>query len=209
MELKKSLKLVSGIVFIIFAMIAIGKSGFAVIVFLFASITCIPNSLEFIENKFKQKFSQKLKYIIVLFCLISGVLAIRNEEVTTIKDVNKYNEKKMPLYKIDLDAEVKQNPKSFLEIEVVSWENGGFGTVGIYNLNIKNTSKLPIQDIIIKFTYFGESGTVLNTNEATIYKIIKPKSTLKERNFNAGFKHSQGVTSKVEIIGATARVLYN
>ena len=212
MKEKQSLKLVIGIVFILFVIPAIEISGFAVIVFIIASIVCIPQSLDLLEKNLKKTLPRKLKYIIVISCLIAGFLAIYSEKVTVIKEVKKLShqqEKQAPIYKIDPNDDVKQNPKSYLELRVIGWENAAFGTVGVYNLNIKNTSNLPIQDIVLKFTYYGESGTILNTNEATIYKIIKPKSTLKERNFNAGFKHSQGVTCNVEIIGAVAKVLYN
>ncbi|MBU0568402.1 tetratricopeptide repeat protein [bacterium] len=105
----------------------------------------------------------------------------------------------------ELEAELyeqKDNPTKYLKITNHSWNKGGFGTVGLHDLTIKNTSKISYKDLVIKVEYFAESETLVGRNIRTIYKIIEPNTNLKITELNTGFIPADAHSSTVIIITA-------
>lgn len=202
----KVLKWITGILFLLFAIVTFSESPYSAFCFFIAGITCVPPILKLIEETIRQPLPRNLKYIIVLMCFGVGILTKGG------KDYSEKPPQKEEIPSIEkeltIEEQVLENPKSFLQLEYKGWENAGFGTVGIHNFNIMNTSPLQMKDIKIRFIYSGDSGTELNESIETVYKIVNPKSTLKVRDFNAGFKHSQATACRAEIIEATPIILY-
>ncbi len=101
---------------------------------------------------------------------------------------------------VDPREEVKKNPTKYIKIVKQSWRKGGFGSVAIHNLTIRNESNYDIKDISIKFSYLSDSGTLLDYNVQTIYQIIKAKKTRTFYDVNAGLVHSQATRGGVDQI---------
>ena len=80
-----------------------------------------------------------------------------------------------------------------------SWTTEGFGNIMEANFTVHNNSKYDIKDIEISCTHFAKSGTKIDSNDRTIYEIVKKKSTKKFPKFNMGFIHSQANSSSCQI----------
>lgn len=87
-------------------------------------------------------------------------------------------------------------------IEKQSWEKGGFGSVAIASLSLKNLNDYPVKDISLRCEYSGESGTVLNTHLETVFRVIPPKKTIRVRDMNIGFINSQAARGGCSVIAA-------
>jgi len=99
---------------------------------------------------------------------------------------------------IDRKAEALQ--KMQLEFD---WGKGGFDSVMIANFTIKNMGNYDVKDLEVKCTHSANSGTVIDSNDRTIYEIVKAHSTKKVNDFNMGFIHSQAARSRCEIVDLT------
>jgi hypothetical protein len=96
-----------------------------------------------------------------------------------------------------------ENPEKFLEITKWSWSKGGFGAIMIATFTIKNTSPFDIKDITIHCTDSAPSGTVIDSNDHTIYDLVKANSTKTFREVNMGLIHSQASSSGCHVVSAT------
>lgn len=94
------------------------------------------------------------------------------------------------------------------EIELVSskWKKGGFGSIAIWIITVKNNTSTPIGDIKFKTEYYSETGNLVDQGgtagvlgKDTIQKIVPPK---KARTFevNDGFVHSEAVRGNFEVV---------
>jgi len=81
------------------------------------------------------------------------------------------------------------------------WQKGGFGTVGVWKVTIKNVDKREVRDIRYVASYYGESGTLLTTNNGTIYSMIRAGQT---RSFEVtdGLIHSQADRASILLTGS-------
>lgn len=87
-----------------------------------------------------------------------------------------------------------------------TWTKGGFGSVALWKVTIKNNSNSKLGDIKYSTEYTSETGNVVGRGGAggllgkdTIEKIVPPKST---RTFevNDGFINSEAETASFEIV---------
>ena len=108
--------------------------------------------------------------------------------------------------KFDRLLDEKEHPEKYLKITKHSVSEGGFGTIGILNCTFKNDASIGYKDIVISVTYYGESGTEINSNEETLLKIIKPNSTLKLKDYNLGFTSPQFSKYNVKVISASLNI---
>ena len=76
-----------------------------------------------------------------------------------------------------------------------SWSKEGFGSIMEADLFIKNNSDYDVKDIEVECNHYAKSGTKIDSNNRTIYEIIKSKSSKKYPNYNMGFIHEQAYTS--------------
>jgi hypothetical protein len=84
-------------------------------------------------------------------------------------------------------------------ITKLSWYKGGFGTVMMANLSIKNDGDAPVKDIEVKCEHSAPSGTKIDQNTKTIYELIPAHKTRTFRNFNMGFIDSQATGTNCRI----------
>jgi hypothetical protein len=80
-----------------------------------------------------------------------------------------------------------------------SWQKAGFGNVMEADFTIKNTTGNIVKDVEIKCVHTAPSGTVIDSNERTIYERWEPGETRTIIKFNMGFIHDQAKSSTVVI----------
>jgi hypothetical protein len=86
-----------------------------------------------------------------------------------------------------------------------SWSKGGFDTVAIWKVTLRNQNKhAAFADIAYRTSYGGASGTTLDTKAGVIYEVLKPGQT---RTFevNDGFVHGQVSRASFVFVGAAKR----
>ena len=76
-----------------------------------------------------------------------------------------------------------------------SWTRQALGLVMEADFVILNNNDVDIKDIQIECNHFAKSGTKIDSNNGTIYEIVKRSSKKRYPNFNMGFLHSQAVKS--------------
>ena len=81
-------------------------------------------------------------------------------------------------------------PDELVTTDVTAWERGGFDLVMIADFKIKNNTDSAVKDIEITCKGFTESGTKIDSNTRTIYKIIQPGETLEIIDYNMGYLHT-------------------
>lgn len=95
-------------------------------------------------------------------------------------------------------AEAKVLP---VEVTDFSWVTGGFGSIMLLNLSIRNNQDYPVKDIVIRCTHYAPSGTQIDENTRTLYERISAHGTISEYKFNMGFVHSQADRSRCRVVG--------
>jgi hypothetical protein len=75
----------------------------------------------------------------------------------------------------------------------------GFGNVMEATFTIKNDGEMPVKDIQVRCTHSAPSGTVIDSNERTIYEIVAAHKSRTFHDFNMGFIDSQAARSSCEI----------
>lgn len=92
-----------------------------------------------------------------------------------------------------------------LKVVRSSWKKGGFDTVAIWSVTIRNLNKAAsFADITYSTSYSGESGTMLDSKTGVIYDVLKPGQT---RTFEVkeGFIHGQVSRAGFQLTGASRR----
>ena len=97
-------------------------------------------------------------------------------------------------------------PEPKLVLVKAVWQAGGFGTVAIWHVTIKNESSVPLGDIKYRTIYKSETGNIVSkggvdglVGKDTIEKIVPSKST---RTFevNDGFIGDEAHSGGFEIV---------
>lgn len=101
--------------------------------------------------------------------------------------------------------EARYHPEKFIKIVDFSWQKGGFGSVMLVKFTIKNTAPIDIKDVSIRCEHSAPSGTLIDSNEHTVYEIFKSGATRRLPKVNMGFIHSQATSSSC--IATSARAL--
>jgi len=96
------------------------------------------------------------------------------------------------------------NPEQFLEIVKFSWNKQGFGVVMEANFTIKNTASIDLKDFKIRCEHSAASGTLIDSNNHTIYDVVKANSTKNFRAVNMGFINSQAARSSCTVVSASS-----
>lgn len=95
--------------------------------------------------------------------------------------------------------------KDGLQLVSAKWQTGGFGTVALWKVTIKNVSDKPLGDIKFSTEYFSETKNVVSkggtkglVGKDTIEKIVPPKST-KTFDVNDGFVSDEAHTADLKL----------
>mgnify|MGYP000034063915 CR=1 FL=1 len=119
---------------------------------------------------------------IAIVCLIV-VSVINAPETSNVKEVENISPKS-----------IKEKALNDIALKY-SWSKEGFGSIMEADLFIKNNSDYDVKDIEVECNHYAKSGTKIDSNNRTIYEIIKSKSSKKYPNYNMGFIHEQAYTS--------------
>ncbi|MBS3799257.1 hypothetical protein [Pseudoalteromonas sp. BDTF-M6] len=76
-----------------------------------------------------------------------------------------------------------------------TWTKEAFGSIMEVDFIITNNNDVDVKDIQIECNHFAKSGTEIDSNNRTIYEVVKHGSKKRYPNFNMGFMHSQAVKS--------------
>jgi len=92
-----------------------------------------------------------------------------------------------------------------LQLVSAKWQKGGFGTVALWKVTIKNVSDKPLGDIKFSTEYYSETKNVVSkggtkglVGKDTIEKIVPPKST-KTFDVNDGFVGDEAHTAELKL----------
>jgi len=88
-----------------------------------------------------------------------------------------------------------------VELVKFSWSTGGFDNIMMATFAVRNNNDFAVKDITIKCTHSANSGTIIDSNERTIYERIEPRKIRTFRDFNMGFINSQAARSRCEVTG--------
>ena len=80
---------------------------------------------------------------------------------------------------------------SSLKVVQYEWHTSGSGSIMMLNITFKNEGPDDVKDITVVCKHSAKSGTNIDSNERTIYDIVKSKKTKKFVDFNMGFINSQ------------------
>ena len=83
------------------------------------------------------------------------------------------------------------------------WHKGGFDDVMLADFVVKNNSAYSFKDFEIKCKHYAKSGTLIDSNDRTVYDIVSAHSVKKLPEFNMGLIRSQVATSSCEITDLT------
>jgi tetratricopeptide (TPR) repeat protein len=119
---------------------------------------------------------------------------IRKEALALKETVNKEK------VKAEREEAMERDPSRFVTIKS-SWYIGGFGTVAIHKVTVKNECSFPIKNIALAITYYTGGRDKCDYAQYTIMDKVPANSTKVFRDINAGFVNSQAKTCSVELLG--------
>lgn len=96
-------------------------------------------------------------------------------------------------------SDIKQQIKGQVRIENLKWNTGASDIVMMLSATLVNQSDRDIKDLEITCEHFSNSGTKIDSNNRTVYEIIKAGKSKKIRDFNMGIIHSQVATTNCSV----------
>lgn len=97
------------------------------------------------------------------------------------------------------ETEMKRDPATKMTLAAMTWNVGGFGTIGIINVTVDNANDFGVKDIAVRCIFSGKSGTELSSTRHTIFDTIAAKSKKVFREVNVGFINSQSARARCEV----------
>jgi len=82
------------------------------------------------------------------------------------------------------------------------WSKSDFGVMTA-TFTVSNRNEFDVKDIEVRCEHRAPSGTMIDSNNRTIYEIFRARSVRQIRDFNMGFVHSQIHTSACQVIKVT------
>lgn len=117
-----------------------------------------------------------------------------SEEEKQLADEKQAQELKM--------IDMKSHPENYIEVLSNNSKKGGFDTVAIHDIVLKNNSEIGYRNIKLKFVYTADNGTELSSNSYIAYLDILPGQELAINDINTGFVHSQASKNGVRVTDA-------
>lgn len=88
-----------------------------------------------------------------------------------------------------------------LNIIKASWNDGDI-SIGEHSFTITNSSGETYYDPEIKFTYYGESGTEIDSETKVIHVTVPPNGKKRVSEYNTGFIPQDAKSASVIIVSA-------
>jgi len=96
-----------------------------------------------------------------------------------------------------------ENPEANIKIVRSSWRKGGFNTVYVLDITLKNTAWYALKDFYIVCVNRAASGTDLGTSAGTIFEKLEPGQTRRFREVILGAVHPQASLSSCGVRNAS------
>jgi hypothetical protein len=93
-------------------------------------------------------------------------------------------------------------PTDQLTIAKSEWVKGGFDSIALVHVTLKNGGKQAVKDVDLTCHFYGPSGTEISTAKVTVFETIGPGKTKRSKELNLGFIDSQVQKAGCEIIAA-------
>lgn len=143
---------------------------------------------------------------------LAGLAALAFVGLILIAAANYKPSEHRGIYNVIADASPRPSPAtdsrgaatSYLAIKKYTWEKGGFGTVGLIHVTIKNLSTHDsIANIHYKTAYYAESGVQHGSwgGHGVIEKVLGP-GQIRTFEVNDGFINTQATKMSLQIAGA-------
>jgi hypothetical protein len=81
----------------------------------------------------------------------------------------------------------------------MKWWKGGFDSVMMADVKIRNNTATAVKDIVISCSESGPSRTVIDHNAHTVFDIVKPGQTRTFREVNLGLIRSQATEAACKV----------
>jgi len=81
----------------------------------------------------------------------------------------------------------------------VTWRTGGFGSVMLADVTVRNDSDYDVKDPRIACQIYADSGTRLGRTRQTIYQVVPARAAMAFPNLNLGLIHSQSAKASCSI----------
>ena len=86
-----------------------------------------------------------------------------------------------------------------IRIENFNWYKDGFGKIMLADFVFKNDNDFPVKDLTVECIHSAPSGTKIDENTRTIYKVVPAHGSKRIPKFNMRFIHSQAERSSCHI----------
>ena len=91
----------------------------------------------------------------------------------------------------------------FVKITKFSWQRGGFDTVMIANLTVKNSGLRDVKDLRLKCEAVGKSGTAIASPSVTLYDIVPAGESKRFHDVSVSFISPQAARAGCEVADLT------
>lgn len=103
---------------------------------------------------------------------------------------------------LEADQRARLNPERAVTLGTTA-RRGGFGTVMQASFTINNQNGFAIKDVVVFCEARGNSGTVIQSFDKTLYEAVPARRTLTVRNVNLGIINEQVASYSCEVLAAT------
>ena len=86
-----------------------------------------------------------------------------------------------------------------MELTDIAWKKDGFGNVMVMNATVKNNGSSAVKDVEIECDHSSNSGTKIDSNSKVIFEVVPAGQSIKVKDFNMGFIHSQAAATSCKI----------
>lgn len=125
---------------------------------------------------------------------------------TAVVTGEKQNTNQVAEKPVDPTIEMRKHPERFIEARMVKSYRGGFGAVGIHDVQLTNKASIAYKDIELSFVYLAKSGTTLDEKEYVVYDVLKSGEKKTIREVNVGFLNSADQISQAGVGVKNARL---
>jgi hypothetical protein len=101
-----------------------------------------------------------------------------------------------------IDAPALAQPWEQVTLSDQKFEKGGFGSVALARLTLKNTGTRAVRDVNLNCSFYGQSGSTISTSNVTVYKTIAGGKSVKSGELNLGFVDGQATNAQCRVIYA-------
>jgi hypothetical protein len=93
-------------------------------------------------------------------------------------------------------------PWDSISVTKTNWVKGGFGSIALLHLTLKNSSTRAVRDVNLNCYFYGPSGSEISHTNVTVYETIPAGKSKTSKELNLGFIDTQVQTGSCHVIYA-------